>query len=138
MKHHFNIIAVLSPDGGQVLLCRRKKPPYQGLLNFVGGKIEPGEDSEAAAYRELREETGISPEDIRLTRLMDFVYYVEDSVMEVYFGRLRHPVTLREEVNELLWLDADQDYADAARFAGCGNMGHILSLLRHHGLDGKP
>lgn len=130
MKHHMNVIAVFSPDGRQVLLCKRKKPPYQGLLNFVGGKIEPGEAGMTAAYRELFEETGISPDDICLEHLMDFTYYVEDTLMEVYHGRLLHPVILHEELNELLWLDTDQNYADTARFAGCGNIGHVVSLIQ--------
>lgn len=130
MTHRMNVIAVFSPDGRQVLLCLRKKPPYQGLLNFVGGKIEPGEDGLTAAYRELFEETGISPDDIHLEHLMDFTYYVEDALMEVYHGRLLHPVALQEEVNHLLWLDTNQDYADTTRFAGCGNIGHIVSLIQ--------
>ena len=132
MMRRMNLIIVFSPGGAQVLLCRRKKPPYQGLLNFVGGKLEPGEDGFTAAYRELYEETGITGGDIRLRHLMDFTYYMEDILMEVYYGRLLHPVTLREEENPLLWLDAAQDYADTTKFAGCGNMGHMISLIRHY------
>jgi len=132
VKHQMNVIAVFSPDGSQLLFCRRKKPPYQGLLNFVGGKLEPGEDGFSAAYRELYEETGITAGDICLRHLMDFTYYMEDIRMEVYYGRLLHPVRLREELNELLWLDAEQDYADTGRFAGCGNIGHMVSLIRHY------
>ncbi len=67
----YNLIAVFSPDGEKVLMCRRIKDPYNGLMNFVGGKIEPGEDGETAAYRELFEETGISRRDIKLIHLMD-------------------------------------------------------------------
>ena len=39
-----------------------------GLYNLVGGKIEPGEESAHAAYRELQEETGIvaAPEEFEL------------------------------------------------------------------------
>lgn len=59
MKHS-NCIVILNQNGDEVLFCRRMKDPYKGLYNFVGGKLEPGESSEAAAYRELQEETGIS------------------------------------------------------------------------------
>lgn len=55
-----NLIVVLDKENKHVLLCRRKKNPYRGLLNFVGGKLEEGEDSFTAAYRELKEETGIT------------------------------------------------------------------------------
>ena len=125
-----NLIALFSPDEKQALFCLREKEPYRGLLNFVGGKLEPEEDGLSGAYRELQEESGVTPDDITLTHLMDFTYYMEDAIMEVYYGRLRHPVVLREELNHLIWLDVAQDYADTTRFAGCGNLGHIISLIQ--------
>ena len=67
-----NIIAVFDKEKEKVLVCRRRKNPYKGLLNFVGGKIEKEEDGLTAAYRELWEETGITDADIELTHLMDF------------------------------------------------------------------
>ena len=60
MSKQYNILLVFSPDEGQVLMCLRRKPPYRGKLNFIGGKIEAGESSETAAYRELWEETGLT------------------------------------------------------------------------------
>jgi len=42
-----------------VALIRKQKPEWQaGLLNGIGGKIEPGEKPEAAMEREFKEETG--------------------------------------------------------------------------------
>lgn len=42
-----------------VVLIRKNKPDWQrGLLNGVGGKIEPGESPEQAMVREFEEETG--------------------------------------------------------------------------------
>lgn len=43
----------------QVLLLRRKYPPLQGLLNGVGGKLEPGETPLDCILREVAEETGV-------------------------------------------------------------------------------
>ena len=48
-----NVILVFDREKKKLLMCRRRKPPYQGLLNLVGGKVEPGEEREHAAYREL-------------------------------------------------------------------------------------
>jgi len=43
----------------EVVLIRKNKPEWQkGLLNGVGGKIEPGESPMEAMIREWREETG--------------------------------------------------------------------------------
>ena len=63
-----NVIGVLSPDGREWLMCLRRKDPYKGLYNLVGGKVEPGETGEEAAYRELAEETPMgrlgTPEEV--------------------------------------------------------------------------
>jgi len=42
----------------EVALIRRVKAPNYGLRNLPGGKVEEGEDPEAAARREFHEETG--------------------------------------------------------------------------------
>lgn len=42
-----------------VLLIRRGKAPRKGDWSIPGGRIEPGETEQAAALRELMEETGI-------------------------------------------------------------------------------
>ena len=50
MKMDSNVILVFDREKKNILMCRRRKPPYQGLLNLVGGKVEPGEEREHAAY----------------------------------------------------------------------------------------
>ena len=58
-----NLVIVFNKNRDKVLMCQRRKDPYKGKLNFVGGKVQKGESSECAAYRELFEETGISSKD---------------------------------------------------------------------------
>ena len=90
----YNVVWVFNQERDRVLMCLRRKDPYKGLYNLVGGKIEPGESSPDAAWRELREETGIDRDDIDLLRLMDFVYHQEDACrVEVWAGTLKRDIT---------------------------------------------
>lgn len=128
----YNVVAVLSPDRRAMLMCKRVKDPYKGLYNMVGGKIERGEDGYTAAYRELHEETGITQADIRLVHLMDFSYPLCDEYVEVYAGGLKREVTLLEEKNPLLWISADSNFFDMTKYAGEGNIGHIMEHIKLH------
>ena len=49
---------VIYTAGGEFLLLERRKPP--GFWQSVTGSLEWGETSDAAAARELKEETGIT------------------------------------------------------------------------------
>ena len=129
----YNCIMVYSPDREKILLCRRVKEPYLGLYNFVGGHIEPGETGEDAAYRELFEETGIARRQIGLKHLMDFTYYNQGCYVEVWCGRLREAVEVKGEENPLVWSALDCDFFDQTRFAGEGNMGHMIEQIRQFG-----
>ncbi|HAS77217.1 MAG TPA: DNA mismatch repair protein MutT, partial [Marinobacter adhaerens] len=52
-------VAVIVRDG-RVLIARRPDHVHQGgLLEFPGGKVEPGETVQAALVREIAEETGL-------------------------------------------------------------------------------
>jgi 8-oxo-dGTP diphosphatase len=110
-------------------MCKRRKEPYLGLYNLVGGKIEPGENHLDAAYRELQEESGVDRKSVDLIRLMDFTYYLQDCYVEVYAGRLKQDVAVSGDENDLFWSDLKHNFFDMALYAGEGNIGHILEQV---------
>jgi len=121
-----NVILVYNQGQDKILMCKREKEPYIGKFNLVGGKVEENEDELSAAYRELQEETGITKNDIKLTHLMNFQYKMSDLELEVFVGILNKEVTLIEEVNKLYWIDKNENLFDIDKFAGGGNIGHML------------
>ncbi|WP_029505317.1 NUDIX hydrolase [Lachnoclostridium phytofermentans] len=129
----YNCIMIFRQNG-DLLFCKRKKEPYLGLYNLVGGKIEEGEDGFDSAYRELYEETGISQDNVNLHHMMDFTYYNQDCYVEVYVGYLEGEVLLQEEDHPLVWFDMTEDFFDRSKFAGEGNIGHMVEQVRQYGI----
>ena len=134
MRTRLNVEMIFSPDGKRILFCRRTREPFLGKYNMPGGHIEAGESDEEAAYRELEEETGLGRDSVGLIHVMDFFYYGEDMELQVWAGQLEREVPLREEENPLFWLSAEEDFFDSSRFAGEGNIGHILREVRIAGI----
>jgi 8-oxo-dGTP diphosphatase len=125
-----NLVVVFNNDLSKVLFCIRAKEPYKGMYNFVGGKVEEGESNDDAAYRELFEETGISNNDIELDHFMDLNYFKYENNLQVYYGILKHNVTLVEEKNKLEWVTVDDKLLDNSKFAGNYNIPHIIRQIK--------
>ncbi len=78
---------------GKILLIRRGAEPNRGKWSIPGGMVEPGEEPDKAALRELWEETGIMG---RVLGLFGIYQYVErDSV-----GRVRYHFLLLDYLVE--------------------------------------
>jgi ADP-ribose pyrophosphatase YjhB (NUDIX family) len=74
-------IAVILFRGDTVLLIRRARMPGAGTLSFPGGAQRLGETAEAAARRELAEETGVAAGALRLTSHADVIVRDEAASM---------------------------------------------------------
>lgn len=131
-----NLIVVFNKNLTRVLFCIRAKEPYKGLYNFVGGKVEENESNDEAAYRELFEETGINSNDIELDHFMDLNYFKYENNIQVYYGILKHEVTLIEEKNKLEWVTINEDLLNNEKFAGNYNIPHIIRQIKVYLKDG--
>lgn len=98
------VSAALIRDG-RLLMVRRIHPPNRGYLALPGGKVEPGESLQAAAQRELLEETGISATAGEVLTAIDVIDRAPD-------GRLcAHYVVV---VLRMVWRDGEAVAADDA------------------------
>ena len=102
----YTLTLVFDPSIQKVLMVIHHK---QGMLNFVGGHIEPNENEMEASYRELYEETGITKDDIELKFVQSEHCIAPFANPEWYLyittGILTHDVELKPEKNELCWIN---------------------------------
>ena len=126
----YNVIVIFDKEMNKTLMCKRTKEPYMGMYNLVGGKIEKENDGLNEAYRELVEETNISKGDVELKHFMNIEYISFNKSLEVYYGILNKEVELIEEVNKLEWVDVNDNFFDMSRYAGEGNIGHIIEEIK--------
>jgi len=80
-------VGVICFRGDEVLLIRRGQPPRLGEWSLPGGRIEFGEAVEAAALRELAEETGVVAELAGLVAVVDGLFGEKHYVLIDYAAR---------------------------------------------------
>lgn len=105
---------VLKPDA--VLLVRRGREPALGSWSLPGGAQRIGETAEAAARRELHEETGLTVGGLVLAGAVDSIHLDPD-------GRARFHYTILDFAG--LWLQGDPapgDDVTNARFVAYGDL----------------
>lgn len=118
-------VVIFLTRNDKVLLVHH--PKYNAWLP-VGGHIDPGEDTDEALFREIKEETGLETSDVKIFNdkpnipsdyrsLLLTPAFVDrhhvtdrDHVAFVYFGAVtsRQEPTKSEEHTELRWFSAEE------------------------------
>jgi 8-oxo-dGTP diphosphatase len=107
----FTVSGALNALRLQVLLIERDEPPWRGQWALPGGFVRENEDLDAAAQRELKEETGISQATIEQVEAVgtpgrDTRGHV---ITIVYVGLTaggRHQLAPRGDARAARWFDA--------------------------------
>jgi 8-oxo-dGTP diphosphatase len=98
---------ILLNENGAVLIAKRPKGrPLAGLWEFPGGKVEPGEEPEAALTRELDEELGIAiaRQDLEPLTFASHAYPDFHLLMPLYLCRHWRGTMVAREAQELAWV----------------------------------
>jgi dATP pyrophosphohydrolase len=132
-----SVLIVIYTAAGEFLLLERRKPP--GFWQSVTGSLEWGETADAAARRELIEETGITQGHLRnlqWTQVYDILPAFGKKYAPGVTRNLEHafalkllqrvPVTLSEHV-QYRWLAA----AEALTTASSSSDRAVIRHLRH-------
>ena len=61
---------------------------------------------------------------------MNLTYSKWNKELEVYYGILNKEVELIEEVNKLEWVPINDNFFDMTKYAGEGNIGHIIEEIK--------
>jgi 8-oxo-dGTP diphosphatase len=96
---------------GPILLVERGGQPLKGYWSLPGGLVEAGETLEAAVRREIREETGLRIQPVRLfeiferimrdkQRRVEYHYVLADYVCKITGGEL----CAGDDVNRAEWV----------------------------------
>ena len=129
---------VIYTDGGEFLLLERRRPP--GFWQSVTGSLEWGEFAEAAARRELAEETGIT-QGVLVNLQWTQVYEILPAFGKVYAPgitrNLEHAFSLRLAQRAAVTL-SDSEHArfqwvpgaDAVALASSSTNRAVLEQLR--------
>lgn len=81
------VIMPMLDDGRLVLERQYRYPLQQVLLEFPAGKLDPGESGQAAAIRELAEETGYRAREWARAGILHNAAAYSDEFIEIWFAR---------------------------------------------------
>ncbi|MCA9361372.1 NUDIX domain-containing protein [Candidatus Kaiserbacteria bacterium] len=122
-------VAVLIEKDGKFLLGQEATKIIYGLWNWQQGKVEDGEDLEAAAMREVKEETGF---DIEIVKKLTIINNPFPGTKEthVYLGKIigGELAYSAEEILNLKWFTREQIIEIQDKLSGNWLVGVIDSL----------
>ena len=111
-------ICMIYDDKGNVLMQNRRKKVWPGVT-FPGGHVELGESLVLSVIREIKEETGLDIEDVRLCGVKE--WFEEDGTRATvfFYKTCKYSGTLRSSrEGEVFWapLNKLKEYSLASDF----------------------
>lgn len=119
-RKHIEVVAAIIVRDGRIFATQRGYGEWRDWWEFPGGKIEPGESTEDALKREIREELGTEIEVDELLTTVEYDYPKFHLTMHCYLctiisgdlSLLEHEDArwlALDELDCVKWLPADKD-----------------------------
>ena len=120
------VVAAILHRNGAYFATQRGYGEFEGMWEFPGGKIEPGESREVALKREIQEELGVNIAIENLLCTTEYDYPSFHLMMHCYLCsiasgeiELREHKSARwlrpEELGSVEWLPADKELLEKLR-----------------------
>jgi ADP-ribose pyrophosphatase YjhB (NUDIX family) len=110
-KNPVPVIDVIIEKNDKIVIIRRGKEPFKGMLAMPGGHMELGETIENAAKREGKEETSLDVD------LVDILGVYSDSkrdprkhsIATVFIGKvIKGELRAGDDAKEVFWMDVNE------------------------------
>ena len=99
-----------------LLLKRSDDEVYPGIWSVAGGKIRENEKAYQGAYREMKEETGLSAKNFYALDAVNVFYEADDDMFHltpVFLAETEDTdVVLSDEHTEFKWAEYEESYED--------------------------
>jgi ADP-ribose pyrophosphatase YjhB (NUDIX family) len=98
---------VFVAEGERVLLVKRNVAPEKGRWALAAGFVELGEPPEAAARREMKEETGL---DVVIERMLELSFNADDKVIVILYQAraVGGVLAAADDVEDARWFTRDE------------------------------
>lgn len=104
-----HVVAAIINKGNKIMIAKRNYGEFNGLYEFPGGKVEPGETKEEALKREIREEleVDIAIDHFFMKATYDYPTFHLD--MDCYLCHLLDENIVLNDHSEMKWIDHNDE-----------------------------
>lgn len=104
-----HVVAAIINKGNKIMIAKRNYGEFNGLYEFPGGKVEPGETKEEALKREIREEleVDITIDHFFMKATYDYPTFHLD--MDCYLCHLLDENIVLNDHSEIKWIDHNDE-----------------------------
>lgn len=124
---------VLINDDEKILILKRseKVSTYKGMWGAVAGYVEEDEEPHETAFKEIREETGLKKDEIKLLKQLDPIEF-----FDLYEGKYYHwiifPFLFKSEKKDKVnidWEHTEYRWVNPSELKNYNTVSHLIEIV---------